>query len=185
MDCYIASHKPCDDGSRTVYCNAESKSLTLLLCIRNTSTGVDVCPAAVTDVISLWSSSWTPVLANLLSIRYFNDRAELDRLPPMFRDAYNCKHVSIRATTIGTAQEPLIWQGSIMADSELYIYSKDIHVSIPSDVGWGRILFTASQELDIRQVIAWLITAFILQCRQWAQVQSPASPLPTVCSVCS
>ena len=70
--------------------------------------GVKFFYAALTDMRSLWSTVWSPVLANLRSITYCNDKEELDHLPPMFRDAYNCEYVAIAAATLGTAQESLL-----------------------------------------------------------------------------
>ena len=98
---------------------------------------------------------WVPVLDNLRSIRLHDRRMVLAKLPTILVEACNCRYVSILADRLGTVEEPLSLQGSILHVSQLDLSGK-LCLRIPNGVTWSGIHFTECDELDIRHAPAWL-----------------------------
>ena len=66
----------------------------------------------------------------------------------------------MHVAALGTAEQPVVLEGSITHVSQLHLGAK-LHVCIPSIVTWSSVTFSKCDELDIRHVPAWL--TFCLQ----------------------
>ena len=108
-------------------------------------------PAALTDLASLLSPTWTSVLESMCSICFRNKDVELSSLPLLFVTASKCRYMLMVAAALGTAEQPMVLQGSIAHVSKLHL-SGSLHVCIPRGVTWSGISFWRCEELDIRHV---------------------------------
>ena len=101
---------------------------------------------------------WTAVKDHLRSVSFNDKGASLARLPTILERACSLRFVSIRAASLGTAEEPFLLQGGIAAVSKLYLSSRSLHVSIPSSVTWSSISLIECDQLGIRQANSPLLS---------------------------
>ena len=100
----------------------------------------------------LTSALWTPVLANMCSICFYNGLADLAVMPDMFRSAVSCDFFCILAAAMGTVAHPWALEGGIAQANKLYLKGGEMHVVIPSGAAWSSLCCTDCEELDIRHV---------------------------------
>lgn len=74
----------------------------------------------LTCLASLSSPVWTPVLDNLRSICFRNQRMGLTSMPSLFKTASKCRYALIAVVALGTAEQPVVLHGSTAFVSRLF-----------------------------------------------------------------